>query len=1066
MKSVTLFFRIAVLSPLMLWQQVPFAQQVDRLKNGLVKVEYSLPEGKMTVFLPELFGPSMVSGTVASFPAGKNAREQDNNLRRLKTYVLSLGGENLQVPGTSFSFSVPGALYGPISLELKNDEGTTLFRTAVPSGETATYSPRPPVPAYLAAGEPAVFYGRFDGNLSGTRMRAQQQPVELLAESPGKLFFKTPDHLEGPVKLECTEAGQTETAETNVLQLQLAVGKTDLMKGERTALRIQVSGLEGLEIPVSVTVANLNPSTVLLQGGDRRQMLIEPQKDAPAGVFTASIPIQSLQRGNFNISVQIEPPGEDSSREPLLCNCRIDGNTYLLSPDKCQTLGGSCSPYSPPPESSEETSLPVVSYPSFSVEMPAEIRHETGRALIRINAPSGNLAGVQVSHRPFGETNWTIIMQDKDPADGWSGYWRPPLGVDGTHVLRVQTVDQTNSIGEQLRYTQVLMAPPTFFPAEGERILTTLSQSEIDRALDEAARLGQDIREEQDRLAELWRKAQALREQEEAKRILAEELKKIDKTLDRIPGAYWSKLRELADSLDRLRGRTPNAIDTAALQRAVNDAQNRLKACQDRLDALKKEQQDLEKQRDELKEQLDDALNQMDRLHLDNGWTGRHGFHPDGRFWYGYIGDENSNTAIREEAYAIQKKLRALQKPYLAALNRLKNLPAEMAQAQADCDELEKALQNAMAAARDGNNYAGAAIEMDELCREIHSLVNTLRKWCAAHPGQCPFIQDLNRLLEDCPKSAEALEDFIEDFTDALDQKKERERALEKAADEHGAEAAGTEIEAKAAEERIRAMEEAQRRAYAEAERKRQQLAKELEEARQRERQQREQDEKAKRTPPPPQPLLDEPVDPSDDELKFHAQLLFRELYLDLLVAHGPCDCKTMAVALANNTNSIIRDLIGRLGVGVIFAPLEALPGVSLGVRLGLGAAKALASALFGGQNISEEMAKNLLNVIGGEIFPKLVGNEFTGNRLNDLAGKGLEAILEAEGVRAISWEGSTRLRECGEVKGKTTLLVNPNTGWVTILIKIDNCPLIVIKYRINDDGVAVGKASVTEVKG
>ena len=173
-----------------------------------------------------------------------------------------------------------------------------------------------------------------------------------------------------------------------------------------------------------------------------------------------------------------------------------------------------------------------------------------------------------------------------------------------------------------------------------------------------------------------------------------------------------------------------------------------------------------------------------------------------------------------------------------------------------------------------------------------------------------------------------------------------------------------------------------------------------------------------------------------------------------------------MAVALANNTNSIIRDLIGRLGVGVIFAPLEALPGVSLGVRLGLGAAKALASALFGGQNISEEMAKNLLNVIGGEIFPKLVGNEFTGNRLNDLAGKGLEAILEAEGVRAISWEGSTRLRECGEVKGKTTLLVNPNTGWVTILIKIDNCPLIVIKYRINDDGVAVGKASVTEVKG
>ena len=193
---------------------------------------------------------------------------------------------------------------------------------------------------------------------------------------------------------------------------------------------------------------------------------------------------------------------------------------------------------------------------------------------------------------------------------------------------------------------------------------------------------------------------------------------------------------------------------------------------------------------------------------------------------------------------------------------------------------------------------------------------------------------------------------------------------------------------------------------------------------------------------------------------------MFRSLYLQYLVDRGPCDCITKAIALANNTNTIVTDLIGRIGVGVAFAPLEAFPGFSLTARLGIGAAKALAGALYGGQNFSEELAKNLFNVIGGEIFPHLLGDDFTGNRLNELASGGLDKLLENEGVRTISWEGETELRNCGKVKGKTVMMVNPNTGWVCILIKIDNCPLVVIKYKVNSDGVPVTKPIVQTVKG
>jgi hypothetical protein len=212
-------------------------------------------------------------------------------------------------------------------------------------------------------------------------------------------------------------------------------------------------------------------------------------------------------------------------------------------------------------------------------------------------------------------------------------------------------------------------------------------------------------------------------------------------------------------------------------------------------------------------------------------------------------------------------------------------------------------------------------------------------------------------------------------------------------------------------------------------------------------------------------PYLPEPVDPNDDMLKFHAQSVFKRLYLDFLIAHGPCDCKTMAVALANNTNTIMSELIGRIGVAVFFAPMEAFSGVSLGGRLAIGVVKAIASSIYGGQKLSDELIKNLFDVIGGELFPKLVGNNFTGNRINDLAGKDIEEILEAEGVRSIQWEGKTTLRECGEVSGTVTMMINPNTGWVVIMIKIPNCPLIVIKYKVNDDGVAISDPIVRVVK-
>jgi hypothetical protein len=357
--------------------------------------------------------------------------------------------------------------------------------------------------------------------------------------------------------------------------------------------------------------------------------------------------------------------------------------------------------------------------------------------------------------------------------------------------------------------------------------------------------------------------------------------------------------------------------------------------------------------------------------------------------------------------------------------------------------------------------HAALETQIDELCRQIEALMATLQKWCAAHPGECNF----NPALSGTPRTPEEAAAYLDQLNDIIEKKKQKEADLKNEAENAATEAKELEDKINAAGSDKAKLEEELKKAQADADKLQAEREKQLEEERAKKRKQ-EEEEKAKRNIPTAQPPLTEPINPEDMQLKFQAISLLRALYRDKLIEKGPCDCETKAIALANNTNTAATDIIGGMAVGVAFAPIEALPGLSLGARLGVGAAKALGSALFGGESFSEELGKNLFNVIGGEIFPKLVGDEFAGNRINELASGGLDAILKAEGVRTQTWEGETELRNCGKVKGKTTMLFNPNTGWVTLMIKIDNCPLVVIKYKVNADGVPVSKPTVQKVTG
>jgi hypothetical protein len=1068
MKTSTSLLRATLLAGLWLIRIISSGQQSDLItaKNGLTTAHFKVDGGQITVYLPEIMAATPFSGSIHLSPDGDNVKELDKNRHKLESCYLTLANFEIPVKDQSFTLTLADSVRGDVPVILTDVRGRRLFASWLPVLHMPVVPAPPYVPSYAVAGDPSAVVGRFNGDLSDTRLTIQQRAAALLAETPVKLYLRTPDDLSGKVHLECSDAGTTQSADLNILQLHLAVGKSDMSPGETTDLQIQLTGLEGLEADVPMTVTNLDPENITLEGGEKQQTVIHPPADAPGGTYSATLPIRALRRGTFNITVDVEPPGETTTSEAL-CNCYINEHSYLLPEYVCQALGGNCNR---PPESGEmpEQYLSASKNPPvFSVEAPSEITPETGTAQIQVTCyPEDDLAGVIFSYRPLTDESWTVIGTDDNPSDGWGTSWNAPLGEDGTYILRVIAVDRDDSTGEQQLVTQVHMDPLAVVPPGTPESVFTVSEGAVREAEDEARRTDDSLRAENARRDALDRRLRKLRESERANRQAAGELARIDVTLEAVPRVYRDSLQRLVDSLDRLRSRLPATVDTAALRRAADDAAARLKACRDRLEALKKEKEELEKQRDDLKKQMDDALDAMDRLHLGNGWIGGHGYHSDGRYWFGYVGDENSNTDIGEEAYALQRRLRTLQKPYLVALDRLKNLPGEIARAQAACDRMQQALQQAAAAVRDGNLYAGTEVSIEEICRQIRSLLQVLRQWCADHPGDCHFGAKLRDLAERCPKTPDELNAFFREFNDIIKQKQEQESAYRDEADRQNDEAGAVRDRIGESDRRADALRRQQERESARADSLRQQREHELEQARQRRREQEEAEraESIRRNNPTPQPRLSEPVNPRNDQLKFQAQRVFRELYRDNLIERGPCDCITKALALANNTNTIVSDIIGRLGVGVAFAPLEALPGISLAGRLGIGAVKALAGALYGGQSFPEELAANVFKAIGGEIFPKLVGNELAGHAVNELATEGLKAIMEKEGVRTVAWEGTTHLRECGEVSGKTVMLVNPNTGWVVIMIKVDGCPLVIVKYKVNDSGVPVTTPTVETV--
>ncbi len=170
-------------------------------------------------------------------------------------------------------------------------------------------------------GRPKEIYGPFDGYFSNTLITIGGQEVKKLAESPRKLVFESPKNLSGLTEILLRERNVEAKGEYRNVGVRLSAPKTNLTRGERTTLTIQVNGLQGIDKPMPLTLES--HGVITMEGGSFQPLMIQPSQVTADGRYTTTRGVTGLQTGAWEATATVVT-------QPF--------NIILRDPDPPQTL--------------------------------------------------------------------------------------------------------------------------------------------------------------------------------------------------------------------------------------------------------------------------------------------------------------------------------------------------------------------------------------------------------------------------------------------------------------------------------------------------------------------------------------------------------------------------------------------------------------------------------------------------------------------------------------------------------------------------------------------------------
>lgn len=345
---LTLLSAIAVAQP-------PPPTYTVKTSGGLTVVTFNVEPGRIWINLPDDIRPGdLISGTMSGNPKGATKEEQAANLAEMKKFGVRLFGGSAQPQEVRWGdyagvqLEVPKQPSVNPSVGITKDSGPTLIQVNIPISRLppgSIFGPDPAIAALAASarwgdyssfdpasgfsfpnmgqqGRPNTIYGPFDGNASNTSLRfgpgGSTLPdfekntenvsggsglIRPLAESPRKSVYEEPTNFSGPVQLFLDEGGKKATAPHRNVGVHMRAPKTDLLKGEKTTLTVEVSGLQGIKRPVPLTLTY--GGVIIMEGGQYQPLMIQPSEVSADGRYTTTRGITGIQAGGWNATATV-----------------------------------------------------------------------------------------------------------------------------------------------------------------------------------------------------------------------------------------------------------------------------------------------------------------------------------------------------------------------------------------------------------------------------------------------------------------------------------------------------------------------------------------------------------------------------------------------------------------------------------------------------------------------------------------------------------------------------------------------------------------------------------------
>jgi hypothetical protein len=273
---------------------------------GLRRVVIDTRRGnRLYVNLPDdVSAGDTVSGTVFAEAAGKTDAERAANLQELKDYTVEIDGRQVPATGGTFGLRIPAAPPpSVITVVLRDSKGKEVVKAELP------VAPQAPVPAAGVKFPAHAQVGGFveigcpcDGALAdGDYVKVSLTNIQPLTESPRKRVALNTRPEQGLRDVEFSERGQVTQGKMSVLGIKLSVLKQALMRGEKTSLTVEVSGLEGLSEDVPLLLENHTTNILTMEPANAQELTIRRSDVQPGGKYTIQRTLTGIRVGAFHI---------------------------------------------------------------------------------------------------------------------------------------------------------------------------------------------------------------------------------------------------------------------------------------------------------------------------------------------------------------------------------------------------------------------------------------------------------------------------------------------------------------------------------------------------------------------------------------------------------------------------------------------------------------------------------------------------------------------------------------------------------------------------------------------